>query len=213
MVGVESSRGRIASRWVLNAAGAWAPGLSSRIGVDLPIKPRAPQMIATEKAAPMLKPVVGCIGRNLSLKQMPQGQFVVGGGWPGIPDLEADRALTKRGSPNASATDVTAIFPPTRELAVVRVWNGPEAQCVDAMPILGTIDGLEGYVVATGFSGHGFALGPYVGLLMAELMTTGKPSHPLDELSFRRFATFDPERIRQFMGVEITEAKKQKVDA
>jgi len=47
VVGVDSSRGPIASRWVINAAGAWAPALSSRLGIELPIRPVALQMMVT----------------------------------------------------------------------------------------------------------------------------------------------------------------------
>ncbi len=213
VAGVESSRGRIASRWVINAAGAWSTALSYALGIDLPIRPRAPQMMATEKAPAMLVPVLGCLGRNLSLKQMPQGQFVIGGGWPGRPDLAGDRAVVKAGSPTGSARDMTAILPAARKFNVARVWSGLEAQCADDLPILGTVDGLEGYLLATGFSGHGFALAPYIGVLMSELITKGAPSLPLDELSLRRFDGKDPAWIRQFASDHSGGARPVKVDA
>ncbi|HSB77429.1 MAG TPA: FAD-dependent oxidoreductase, partial [Candidatus Methylomirabilis sp.] len=78
VVGVDSSHGPIACRWVINAAGVWSPALSAALGVDLPIRPVALQMMVTERAPQMLTPVLGCLGRGLSLKQMPQGQFVIG---------------------------------------------------------------------------------------------------------------------------------------
>lgn len=213
VTGVDSSRGKILSRWVVNAAGAWSTDLSRAIGVDLPIRPRAPQMMATEKAPPMLVPVLGCLGRNLSLKQMPQGQFVIGGGWPGIPDLAGDRALVKAGSPTGSAGDFRAVFPPANGLNIVRVWSGMEAQCIDDMPILGPVDNLEGYVLATGFSGHGFALAPYIGILIKELITTGVTSHPLDELGYGRFRDMAPTRIQEYASDHSGGARPMKVDA
>ncbi|HSC72401.1 MAG TPA: FAD-binding oxidoreductase [Candidatus Methylomirabilis sp.] len=199
VVGVDSTRGPVLSRFVINAAGAWAPGLSSGLGVDLPVRPMALQMMVTEKAPPILRPVLGCLGRGLSLKQMPQGQFVIGGGWPGIPDMVADRGWPKIGSPNGSACQVTAVLPVTQGLLVLRVWNSLEAKTIDELPILGEVDGLQGYLLATGFSGHGFALAPVVGALMAESITTGKPSLSLDQLNLRRFAGYDPDRIREFL--------------
>ncbi len=213
VTGVDSAHGKIASRWVVNAAGAWSTDLSRAIGIDLPIRPRAPQMSATEKATPMLIPVLGCLGRNLSLKQMPQGQFVIGGGWAGTPRLAEDRALVKAGSPTGSAGDFRAVFPPANSLNIVRVWSGIEAQCIDDMPILGLVDGLEGYVLATGFSGHGFALAPYIGVLMAELITQGTSSHPLDELSYARFRDMDPTAIRKYASDHSGGARPMKVDA
>ena len=205
VVGVDSTRGPISSRVVINAAGAWAPGLSSGLGVELPIRPMALQMMVTEKAPPVLTPVLGCLGRGLSLKQMPQGQFVIGGGWPGVPDMVADRGWPKIGSPNGSACQVTAVLPVTQGLLVLRVWNSLEAKTIDELPILGEVDGLQGYLLATGFSGHGFALAPVVGALMAESITTGKPSLSLDQLNLRRFAGHDPDRIREFLAPDRVE--------
>jgi glycine/D-amino acid oxidase-like deaminating enzyme len=43
-------------------------------------------------------------------------------------------------------------------------------------------------VLATGFTGHGFAMGPVVGRLVAELVTDGKPSLDLRPFRFSRFA-------------------------
>jgi len=199
VVGVDSSRGQIGARWVINAAGAWAPALSSSVGIELPIRTKAHQMMVTEKAPPMLTEVLGCLGRGLSLKQMPQGQFVIGGGWPGNVDATADRGWPKIGSPNGSAQQVTAVLPATTGLLLVRVWNSLEAHCIDAIPVLGEVDGLKGYLLATGFSGHGFALGPSVGVLLTELITTGKTSLPLEQLSYRRFSRYAPDQIREFL--------------
>lgn len=196
--GAETSRGMVSSRWVINAAGAWSPGISSTIGVELPITPKAHQMMVTEKAPLMLKPVLGCVGRGLSLKQMPQGQFVIGGGWPGVVDMAADRGWPKVGSPNGSAEQVTAVLPATAGLLLLRVWNSLEGHAPDVIPILGTVDEVEGYLLAVGFSGHGFALAPAVGTLLTQIITTGKSSLSLDLLSLRRFAQMDAAQIREF---------------
>jgi sarcosine oxidase subunit beta len=157
-------------------------------------------MMVTEKAPAMLKPVLGCLGRGLSLKQMPQGQFVIGGGWPGISDMVADRGWPKIGSPNGSARQVTAVLPATHGLLVLRIWNSLEAKTIDELPVLGEVDGLEGYLLATGFSGHGFALAPSVGALLTEIISTEKTSLSLDQLNQRRFAGYDPDRIREFLA-------------
>lgn len=200
ITGVEFAAGIIASRWVINAAGAWTPGLSASVGVDLPIKPKAHQMMVTEKAPTMLTSVVTCVGRGLSLKQMPQGQFVIGGGWPGVVDMAADRGWPKVGSPNGSAEQVTAVLPATRDLLLLRVWNSLEGHCPDVVPILGPVDGIEGYLLAAGFSGHGFALAPGVGTLFTELITTGRSSLSLEALNLRRFAHMDAAAIRDFQA-------------
>ncbi len=41
---------------------------------------------------------------------------------------------------------------------------------LDAIPVISTVEGLDGYVIATGFSGHGFGIGPGAGKLTSELV-------------------------------------------
>jgi sarcosine oxidase subunit beta len=206
VVGVESSRGPIASRWVINAAGAWAASLCAELGLNLPIRPQSKQMMVTERTVAMLKPVVACLGRGLSVKQMPQGQFVIGGGWPGILNMANDRGLPKPGSPNGSAREFKAVLPAVAYLNVIRIWNSLEACSIDSLPALGVIDGLDGLLIATGFTGHGFALAPAVGALLSELILTGKPSVPLDELNARRFAGCDAAKVKEFLRGEAAQA-------
>ncbi len=59
----------------------------------------------------------------------------------------------------------------------------------DHRPIIGTVDGVDGYYHACGFSGHGFMLSPIVSRLLAELITTGQTSIPIESLHLRRFAS------------------------
>jgi glycine/D-amino acid oxidase-like deaminating enzyme len=63
----------------------------------------------------------------------------------------------------------------------------------DTRPLLGTFPGLEGLVVATGFSGMGFKISPAVGEAIAEIATSGAPSR-IDLRAFRptRFDEGEP---------------------
>jgi glycine/D-amino acid oxidase-like deaminating enzyme len=75
---------------------------------------------------------------------------------------------------------------PAFELDRVRVDHYIDAT-PDAIPVVGEA-GSPGLVVATGFTGHGFAMGPIVGRLVAELITDGRPSLDLRAFRFSRFA-------------------------
>ena len=55
-------------------------------------------------------------------------------------------------------------------------------------PVLGPVEDLPGLLIATGFSGHGFQLGPGVGDVMAELIHTGATSTPIGQYHIGRFA-------------------------
>src|SRR5690606_5391389 len=128
-------------------------------------------------------------GRRLSLKQLPSGAYLLGGGWPGTV-YQADRFARNRPESMAgSAVDASAVYPVLRQTRLVRAWVGLEAIAVDEVPILGHLPGVEGTFVAYGFSGHGFALSPEIGALMAQLITTGETAIPIDDLTMQRFDT------------------------
>ena len=74
-----------------------------------------------------------------------------------------------------------------RETDVVVVGAGIDAT-PDLVPVLGEVPGLRGFVLATGFSGHGFAMGPIAGRLVSELIVDGKTSLDVSGFRFSRFA-------------------------
>lgn len=87
-----------------------------------------------------------------------------------------------------SLSNLAKLIPATRELRIRRTWAGLIDTTPDAIPVLGPAQKPEGFIFATGFSGHGFAMGPIAGKLMAELIVDGKPSIDLFDLSYGRFA-------------------------
>ena len=86
-----------------------------------------------------------------------------------------------------SLEEMRRLYPLLRDLAVTRSWAGYIDATPDAIPVIGEA-GPAGLVVATGFSGHGFAMGPIVGRLVAELVTDGEPSLDLRAFRLSRFA-------------------------
>ena len=80
------------------------------------------------------------------------------------------------------------LFPSHATLGIQRVWAGRIDLTPDLLPVLGEVDQPKGFIFATGFSGHGFAMGPVTGLLVSKLILDGRTS--LDILPFRysRFA-------------------------
>ena len=189
ITGVATTNGPFACDWLVLAAGAWSTGLARALDVELPVTPMALQMMATRPMPPALAQVVGALNRHLSLKQIPSGNYVIGGGWPGnAPDLATNLATPRLASIVGSMDHSSAIFPALRGATLERVWVGIEGETVDQVPILGPVPGLANLSLATGFTGHGFALSPIVGQLLSELILDGTPSIPLDALGFARFA-------------------------
>jgi glycine/D-amino acid oxidase-like deaminating enzyme len=86
--------------------------------------------------------------------------------------------------------EIGRLFPAMGPLGVTSAWAGHIDATPDALPIIGEA-GPSGLVVATGFTGHGFAMGPIVGRLVAELVVDGKPSLDLRQFRLSRFAEGD----------------------
>jgi sarcosine oxidase subunit beta len=152
------------------AAGAWTARLLGELGVRVPVVARGLQMLLTDPSTAVLIPVVGRIGGQLSLKQLAGGAYLIGGGWPGeIPDESASRGRVLDESVSGSLALARSVYTPLERHTVAQSWVGIEAFMPDGLPILGSVPGIEGLFVAAGFSGHGFALAPAVGEVLARL--------------------------------------------
>ena len=78
-------------------------------------------------------------------------------------------------------------FPQLGSLEVAESWAGMIEVTPDAIPVWSGVDDLEGYYIATGFSGHGFGMGAATGLIMSELVTGGKSRLDLEPFRLSRF--------------------------
>ena len=82
-------------------------------------------------------------------------------------------------------------------LRFVKTWAGLIDITPDILPVLGEAPGVKGLILATGFSGHGFALGPITGKLISELILDGTPSLSLYDFRLTRFAEQGVGKIRR----------------
>ena len=87
-----------------------------------------------------------------------------------------------------AAAEVKAIFPAASGLKIVQEWAGLIDVTPDAVPVISTVDRVPGLVIATGFSGHGFGIGPAAGRLAADLATGAPPLVDPTAFRFSRFS-------------------------
>ena len=157
---------------VVLATGVWTNTLTRPLGCEVPIEPRGPQMLLTTPGPRQLGPTLTAVDRALSLKQLPSGEYFIGGGWP-TDIVEGDNGPMCRVRPDSVAGSwavATEIVPGVADRRVADSWGGLEAQSVDGVPFLGPAPGLDGAFLAVGFSGHGFQLSPAVGRALADLV-------------------------------------------
>lgn len=85
-------------------------------------------------------------------------------------------------------------FPEIAEVPFVETWAGMIEASPDALPIICESDRMPGFHIATGFSGHGFGIGPGAGRFVADLVQ-GK-ADPTELAAFRLSRYFDGTPIR-----------------
>jgi glycine/D-amino acid oxidase-like deaminating enzyme len=90
-------------------------------------------------------------------------------------------------------------FPRFRDARVIEQWAGLIDVTPDAVPVIDEIPKLPGFYLATGFSGHGFGIGPGAGRLMADLITGAKPI--VDPRPFRYSRFVDGSRLQSQAGL------------
>ena len=82
---------------------------------------------------------------------------------------------------------VTQILPAMADAGVGRVWGGLIDLTPDALPAIDGHTGIEGLIVAAGFSGHGFGIGPVTGEILADLALARQPRFDLAPFRLGRF--------------------------
>jgi len=80
-------------------------------------------------------------------------------------------------------------FPVFKDAQIARSWAGYIDVTPDAMPVMDQVPGLPGLYLASGFSGHGFGIGPAAGEAMAQTIRGLTPSVDLYPFRFDRYGT------------------------
>ena len=105
--------------------------------------------------------------------------------WQAFCDENKVFATQTRG--NAEKYYVLEMFPCLKNVNVLRQWAGLCDMTPDYAPILGKVDGLEGFVLSSGWGSWGFKAAPVAGKNLAELVATGETPPLIKPFSLSRF--------------------------
>lgn len=78
-------------------------------------------------------------------------------------------------------------LPRLSEVTFEESWAGMIDTTPDFVPVMDEVPGKPKFYVATGFSGHGFGIGPGAGRVMADMVLGRSPAHALERFRFSRF--------------------------
>jgi glycine/D-amino acid oxidase-like deaminating enzyme len=105
-----------------------------------------------------------------------------------IIDPEPDAAMLARG-----LAEVKEAFPALAGIGVARAWSGLIDHTPDQIPVISEVDSLPGFFLSTGYSGHGFGIGPGAGRLAADIVAGDRPI--VDPTDFRYSRMIDGSKL------------------
>ncbi len=176
IVKVVTDRGAIATHRVVNAAGAWSFQIARMLGVELPNKPYRHEILICEPLKPFLDPMVSDLSDGTYFSQTMRGEICGGLSDPAEPASMETRSSLR--FLERMCRSMTRILPALADLRVMRQWAGFYDETPDGQPILGRVDGVDGFIQLNGFGGHGMMLAPVMGKLAAEWILR-KADHPI----------------------------------
>jgi hydrogen cyanide synthase HcnC len=183
VVGADTSAGRLEADWVINAAGAWAGELAASMGLTMPVYPVRGQIVCTETLP------TDTLGACLStsdcyLAQKGNGEIIIGS--------TTENVGFEYGVTASAITDLVRgavrCLPFLKDVAVKRVWAGFRPGSPDELPILGPVDGYEGYLNATGHFRTGILNAPITAEMLTALMVGETPPLPIEPFLLSRFS-------------------------
>ena len=193
VVGVETDRGAIEAPLVVLAAGVWGPALARTCGIDLPVEPLPRQLVVTGPfdGRPERRTLVIDSATMFFFHREGDGVLM------GMP--KAGEAPTFDTSPDDEFVagellpQAMRVLPAFERAGLATTWVGLYEMSPDHHAILGPVAGLDGLLLAAGFSGHGFQHAPIVGKLLAEAATAGRATTvDIRPLRLERFAEGEP---------------------
>ena len=172
---IETSRGTVSTRKVVNAAGAWAAAIAKLLDVDLPVEPLRRMLVPTEPfdQFPHTAPMIIDMSNGFHFRPESLGFLLAWNDPEETPGYKTDFEPSFIEKILTRAADRVPIF---ENLAVnpKRAWAGLYEMTPDHHPILGEAPGVPGFFLANGFSGHGVMHAPATGKILSDLILTGK---------------------------------------
>jgi glycine/D-amino acid oxidase-like deaminating enzyme len=163
--------------------------------LDHPVTPSTFRFGTKFLRAFMLDPA----GMRLSLGR----EFIEEWNTPSTWDLDAEtifertRVLDPEPDPRVVASirrNLDDVFPQLAGIDIVESWAGMIEATPDAIPVIGEAANYAGFFIATGFSGHGFGIGPGAAKAIAGMLTGNDSGIDLKEFRLSRFSDGTPIR-------------------
>lgn len=177
VAGVQTSRGYVSTRAVVNAGGPWAASVAGFAEVKLPVEPLRRQIVKTESFSQLSAKLPMVIDMSTGFHFRPEGSaFLLA--WPDPEETHGFRTDFDYGFIEKILTRAVSRVPVFADAEVNprRCWAGMYEMTPDHHAIIGRAPDVEGMFLANGFSGHGVMHSPATGKIVSELILDGASS-------------------------------------
>jgi sarcosine oxidase subunit beta len=186
ITGVETTLGTIRTGAVVCAAGAWSAGIGDMVGVDLPVVPLRRQILTTEPMPGLDPRTPFTIDFSTTFYFHSEGPGLLLGmsdpdQAPGFELGRSDAWLPRLGEA------IERRAPAIAEVGIVGGWAGLYEMTPDHNALVGEAAQVSRFLYATGFSGHGFLMGPAIGEVIRDLYLGTPPEVDVSGLDADRF--------------------------
>lgn len=206
IAGVETNKGFVPAKFVVNCAGIWAKEIGDMLGLNIPVKPRKGVILLTEQAYPFVHQKVQEFGYMLTkfedvrftrtvdedvekynvaftIEPTDANNVMLGSsrnlvGYSLHSEMEVVSAIARRG---------IRFYPILKELNCIRAYAGLRPFVEDHMPIISPVKKIPGYYIATGHEGDGIAMAPVTGLIISQLISGETPELDISAFTYERF--------------------------
>lgn len=189
VTGLATETGDIEAGCTVLATGLATPRLLQGSEFALPLLPKIVLVIQTVPVAPLFTQVFGVANADCAGRQEIDGRLRVTTGisdWAELPADWSQDMLQPRARDVAMLVQrAGAVLPALLDAGVSRVWGGLIDLTPDALPVMDKA--CDGLIVAAGFSGHGFGIGPVSGEIVADLVLGRASSFDLSPFRIGRF--------------------------
>lgn len=192
LTALRTNTGRISVGLCILATGIGVNELLEPAGLGIPLRIPMVSVIQTAPLPPILGPVLGVANADCAARQQVDGCLRVTSGaeeWHGkIEETEDGRPKVEptTASVRRAIDSVGDLLPPLAEARIRRIWAGLLDLTPDALPVIDHVPGIDGLIVAAGFSGHGFGIGPATGEILRDLALGQRPRLSIEAFAYDR---------------------------
>ena len=184
VTGVETPSGRVGAGVVVSATAGWTSTITAMVDLDVPIVTFPLQACVTEPVKPYVHTTISSADLHVYVYQTDRGELVIGGPVDPYSTYSQKSTLDML---HELAVSTLELLPELRDIKILRQWAGLCDMTPDYAPIMGKVDGLDGFILNCGWGTWGFKAAPASGKTTAELIATGRTPELIEHFALSRF--------------------------